>query len=163
VEEIKVSNKILSVDIERCIACRACEAACRREHSGISHIFVTTIGDKYSVPLCCLHCEKSPCAEVCPTKALEKTSQSVVMFHKIRCIGCRLCAVVCPFGVVQIDEENTVLKCDKCIHRLKKGKDPACILTCPTKALVYEKSDSIMSRKRKKRARKATYKKTKKH
>jgi Fe-S-cluster-containing dehydrogenase component len=61
---------------------------------------------------------------------------------------------VCPFGVIQIDEENTVLKCDKCIHRLKKGKDPACVLTCPTKALIYEKRDQIMGRKRRERASK---------
>ena len=158
-----MSGKVLYIDIYRCIACRACEAACEREHSGISHIFITPIDDKYSIPLSCLHCEKSPCIDVCPTKALEKTSYSAVIFHKIRCIGCRLCVIVCPFGVIQIDEENMVLKCDRCIHRLRNGKDPVCVLTCPTKALVYGKTDKIMSRKREKHALKEKYTKTNKH
>ncbi|MBW1823113.1 MAG: 4Fe-4S dicluster domain-containing protein [Deltaproteobacteria bacterium] len=149
-----MTTKILHVAIDRCIACRACETACGREHNGISHIFVTPIDDKYSIPLSCLHCEKSPCVDVCPTNALEKTSYSAVTFQKLRCIGCGLCTIVCPFGVIQIDEENTVLKCDKCIHRLKKGKDPACVLTCPTKALIYGKRDQIMGRKRRERASK---------
>jgi formate dehydrogenase iron-sulfur subunit len=147
-----VQTKILHIDIDRCIACRACEIACGREHSGISHIYVTPINDKYSIPLSCLHCEKSPCVDVCPTNALEKTSYAAVIFHKLRCIGCGLCTIVCPFGVIQITEENTVLKCDKCIHRLKKGKDPACVLTCPTKALIYGKRDQIMTGKRRKHA-----------
>ena len=147
-----MTAKILHVDIDRCIACRACETACEREHNGISHIFVTPINDKYSIPLSCLHCEKSPCVDVCPTNALEKTSYSAVTFHKLRCIGCRLCTVVCPFGVIRVNEDNTVLKCDKCIHRLKRGKDPACVLTCPTQALIYGKRDKIMARKRRERA-----------
>jgi len=162
VEESKVISKVLSINIDQCIACQACEAACEREHGGISHIFVTPINDKYSIPLSCLHCGKSPCVDVCPTKALEKTSHGAVIFHKIRCIGCRLCVIVCPFGVIQIDEGNTVLKCDSCANRLKKGKDPACVLTCPTKALVYEKSAKITSRTRKKRALKTKHKETKK-
>ncbi|KPJ55862.1 MAG: hypothetical protein AMJ42_06080 [Deltaproteobacteria bacterium DG_8] len=157
VEESKVGAQVVHIDIDRCIACRACEAACEREHSGISHIFVTPINDKYSIPLSCLHCEKSPCVDVCPTKALEKTSYSAVIFRKISCIGCRLCTIVCPFGVIQIDEEGNVLKCDKCIHRLKEGKDPACVLTCPTKALIYGKRDQIMTRKRRKRVLKDTH------
>ena len=163
VEENKVISKVLSFDINLCIACRACEAACRREHSGISHIFVTAINDKYSIPLSCLQCGKSPCVDVCPTKALEKTSYGAVIFHKIRCIGCRLCIIVCPFGVIQIDKENNILKCDTCIHRLKNGKDPACVLTCPTKALVYEKIGKTMSKTRKKRALKTMHSKTRKN
>jgi len=146
-EESKVGVKVIHIEIDRCIACRACEVACEREHSGISHIFVTTLNDKYSIPLSCLHCEKSPCVDVCPTKALEKTSYSAVIFHKISCIGCRLCVMVCPFGVIRIDEESKVLKCDKCIHRLKEEKEPVCVLTCTTKALIYGKTDQVMTRK----------------
>lgn len=161
-EGSKLTSKVLSVDVNRCIACRACEAACRREHAGISHIFVTTINDQYSIPLSCLQCEKSPCVDVCPTKALEKTPHGAVIFHKIRCIGCRLCIVVCPFGVIQIDDENNILKCDTCIHRLKNGKDPACVLTCPTKALVYEPIAKTMGKKRKMRALKTMHSKNRK-
>jgi len=158
-----VISKVLSIAINRCIACRACEAACKREHSDISHMFVTPINDKHSIPLSCLQCGKSPCVDVCPTKTLEKTSYGAVIFHKIRCIGCRLCIIVCPFGVIQIDKENNILKCDSCIHRLKNGKDPACVLTCPTKALVYEKIGKTMRKTRKKRVLKTIHSKTRKN
>ncbi len=151
-----MSTKTLHIDIDRCIACRACEVACAREHGGSSFMFVTTVDDHYSVPLCCFHCEKSPCVNVCPTQALEKTSHSAVIVHQVRCIGCRLCTIVCPFGVIQVDEESKVLKCDKCIHRLKKGLEPACVLTCPTKALTYKKPDQNTLRQRKKSALKST-------
>ena len=154
-----MSSKVFVFNADRCTSCRACEAACAREHNGISHIFVTPVNDKYAVPLSCLHCGKSPCVEVCPTNALEKSSHSAVIFHKMRCIGCRLCTIICPFGVIRVDEDNSVQKCDKCIHRLKRGKDPACVLTCPTKALIFEKSDKIMRKTRKERARREIGKK----
>jgi Fe-S-cluster-containing dehydrogenase component len=160
VEGEKVSNKVFFVDTERCIACGSCEAACAREHDGTTRIFVTTISDKYALPLCCLHCDNSPCVEVCPTHALEKVPQSAVTFHKVRCIGCGLCIFACPFGVIQLRDENTILKCDRCITRLKQGKNPVCILTCPTKALAYDKSDSIAGARRKKKAYKAKRKKS---
>jgi Fe-S-cluster-containing dehydrogenase component len=59
-----------------------------------------------------------------------------------------------------MDDGNNILKCDACIHRLNDKKDPACVLTCPTKALVYEKIGKTMSNKRKKRAFKTTHSKT---
>ena len=160
VEGRKVSSKVFFVDTQRCIACGACEAACAREHDGNTHIYVTTITDKYALPLCCLHCDKSPCVEVCPTNALEKGAHSAVIFNKVRCIGCGLCILACPFGVIKLEGENTVLKCDRCITRLKQGKNPVCILTCPTKALLYDKSDTITGTRRKKQALKAKHKKS---
>lgn len=154
-----MNSKAFFVDTERCIACRACEAACAREHDGTTRIFVTTIDDRQSIPLCCLHCENSPCLEVCPTRALENISPSAVIFNKLRCIGCGLCIIACPFGVIQLRDKNTVLKCDRCIHRLQKGSDPACVLTCPTKALLYDTSNAIQEKRQKKRALKAAQKK----
>jgi len=144
-----VKRKVFSVDAERCIACQACEAACAREHGGTTHIFVTPGDDQHSVPLCCMHCEKSPCAETCPTAALERTAHGAVVVHQSRCIGCGMCIIACPFGVISMDGEKGIQKCDRCIHRLNRGKDPVCILTCPTNALVYDASDTMMSRRRK--------------
>ncbi len=155
-----MNNNVFFVDTERCIACGACEAACAREHDGNTHIFVTTVNERYAIPLCCLHCGKSPCVEACPTMALERTSHSAVIFHSARCIGCGLCILACPFGVIELKDENTILKCDRCISRLKGGKKPVCILTCPTKALAYDRNTTIMNKRRNRQAQKAKQKST---
>jgi carbon-monoxide dehydrogenase iron sulfur subunit len=54
-----------------------------------------------------------------------------------RCVGCWMCIMVCPFAAItrQYVEENKALKCDLCPDR----DSPACVDTCPTKALSYER------------------------
>ncbi|MBP1722278.1 MAG: hypothetical protein H6Q45_890 [Deltaproteobacteria bacterium] len=143
-----MKHKVFSVDTERCIACRACAAACAREHGGIAHIFITAADGGQSLPLCCMHCEKSPCVESCPTAALERVSHGAVIAHQTRCIGCGMCIIACPFGVISLEEEQGVQKCDRCIHRLNRGREPVCVLTCPTNALVYDAPGTMASRRR---------------
>ncbi|MBC8521483.1 MAG: 4Fe-4S dicluster domain-containing protein [Methanomicrobia archaeon] len=147
-------SKVLYMDLNRCISCLGCEVACMRVHgNGTSNIFVTLLEDRFSIPLSCRHCEKSPCVEVCPTGALEKTSEGAVIQHSMKCIGCTLCAVVCPFGIIQLDTVNKVIqKCDLCIYRLSEDKLPACVATCPARAITYDEFDTIMENVRKKRA-----------
>jgi len=146
-------SKVLYMDLNRCISCRGCEVACMRAHGNSkSNIFVMLLEDRFSIPLSCRHCEKSPCVKVCPTDALEKTTEGSVIHHSMKCIGCTLCAVVCPFGIIQLDTVNKVIqKCDLC-NSLGKGKLPACVATCPGRAIIYDEFDTIMEKVRKKRA-----------
>jgi len=147
-------SKVLHIDLNRCISCMGCEIACMRVHgSDKSNIFVTLIDGRFSIPFSCRHCEKSPCVKVCPTDALEKTPEGAVIHHSMKCIGCTLCAVVCPFGIIQLDTVNKVIqKCDLCIDRLRAGKLPACASTCPARAITYDEFDNIMEKVRKRRA-----------
>lgn len=59
-----------------------------------------------------------------------------------------MCIIVCPFGVISLDGEKGVQKCDRCIQRLNKGRDPVCVLTCPTNALMYGVPGTMNSRRR---------------
>jgi len=62
--------------------------------------------------------------------------------------------MVCPFGVLELDYLNKVMrKCDLCIHRLNEGKLPACVTTCPARALAYDEFNTIMRRIKEKAAR----------
>lgn len=147
-------RKVIFMDLNRCIYCRSCEVACEREHNGLSFMSVLLLDDKRSVPMNCRHCEKSPCVAVCPTGALARLDNGPVIIETMKCIGCSLCAMVCPFGVLELDYSNKVMrKCDLCVHRLQEGKLPACVSSCPARALTYDEIDTIMRRIKERSAR----------
>ncbi len=140
-------NKVIFMDLNRCIYCRSCEVACEREHDGRSFMSVLLLDERRSVPMNCRHCEKHPCVVVCPTKALIRVENGPVIIETMKCIGCRLCAMVRPFGVLELDYLSKVMrKCDLCIHRLNENKVPACVATCPARALTFDEFDTIMHR-----------------
>jgi Fe-S-cluster-containing hydrogenase component 2 len=118
------------VDLGRCICCHACEVACEREH-GEAKISVGSVRDRASVPVSCHQCEVAPCALVCPSGAL--SMGETVSFDGSKCTRCGLCLLACPFGAIDADLTSMVQKCDLCPER----EVPACVLTCPTEALIF--------------------------
>ncbi len=138
---------VLYMDLNRCIDCRACEVACEREHAGGANIFVQRLEDRFAFPLNCRHCETGFCIAVCPTGALKRSAHGTVELSAMECIGCGQCMLVCPFGAIWFDAHDKIArKCDFCAHRLELSLDPACVATCPAKALDYgELSDLISS------------------
>ncbi|ASJ10029.1 formate dehydrogenase [Thermococcus sp. P6] len=141
----------LFINFGRCIACRACEVACEKEH-GISLISVYEFEDM-AVPLNCRHCEKAPCVEVCPTNALYRDESGAVVLEEDKCIGCYMCSAVCPYAIPIVDPIREVaVKCDLCADRRREGKLPACVSVCPTEALVFGEINEIMEEKRRNRA-----------
>lgn len=51
------------------------------------------------MPVQCRHCEDAPCAAVCPVKAITFIQNSVRLNEGL-CIGCKMCALACPFGAI---------------------------------------------------------------
>jgi tetrathionate reductase subunit B len=50
----------------------------------------------------------------------------------------------CPYDARYIDQAiGKVDKCDFCAERVQKGLDPACVLTCPTKAKTFGDLEDI--------------------
>jgi DMSO reductase iron-sulfur subunit len=135
-----------ALDLNRCVGCGACVLGCRIENElplDVSWRRILQVnrprlsgGPTYHLSLACHHCENPPCANACPSGALWKRPDGVVLLNADRCIGCRYCEMACPFGAPSFDERAKVMtKCHLCHHRLDEGLAPACVTACPTEAL----------------------------
>ncbi|MDK2985991.1 MAG: hypothetical protein PWQ96_1634 [Clostridia bacterium] len=124
------------------------------------------------LPMPCMHCQDPPCLKVCPTGATYKNSEGIVLVDHEKCLGCRACIVACPYESRQFlwDIKNyfqgqnptpyekkkhknydrgTVVKCNFCLNRLKNGRLPACVETCPGQARYFgdlDDPESIVSK-----------------
>lgn len=107
------------IDLDRCVACQACTAACRAENnvpfagpedSDLSraifwHDVLSEVEGEYPnlrgtfIPRPCMHCENPPCVRVCPVGATYQNEEGLVLQRYDRCIGCRYCMVACPYAV----------------------------------------------------------------
>lgn len=110
---------------------------------------------EFGVPIQCRHCEDAPCITVCPTAAIHRHQvNDPVLIDKERCIGCKFCLMVCPFGVIDVSRDGkAVVKCDLCIARTEAGQEPACVEACPTGALKIVSVKELAATRRKLAAR----------
>ncbi len=160
------SKPTIFINPAKCIGCRHCEIACAVEHSQSKDLFSAIFENPlpqprihvlpmgaYNVPMNCRHCENAPCMEVCPTGAIFKDEDGAVLVDTSKCIGCKMCAIVCPFGIPEFDALNGVMfKCDMCPDRRAEGRLPACVEACKTGALQFGTIDEIVSKVRKEKA-----------
>lgn len=157
------------VDLTRCLACKACEFGCAVEHSASKDMVEAIHEDPppvprvrleqvegTAIPLQCRHCEDAPCVAICPTGAIEKLGpEQAVIIHEDKCIGCKFCVAVCPFGVVTLRKDGRVaLKCDLCLLRTEEGLLPACVTACPTGAMKFLTAEELAKEKRRETAAK---------
>jgi len=175
------------LDISRCIGCRRCVYACVEENNQsrdpeihwirvlefererVIRGFDLEDGDPYYeheqapaegkvyLPISCMHCEDSPCTNVCPTGATWTEPDGIVVIDYDWCIGCRYCMASCPYGARHFNwaepelpaqdvnpnmhmlgnrprPKGVVEKCTFCIQRVRDGRYPACHEACPVGA-----------------------------
>ncbi|MCP4572614.1 MAG: 4Fe-4S dicluster domain-containing protein [bacterium] len=150
------------IDLRRCPeGCDACVKACRRENNVAEHgdprwdvhwirqVEIRPHGQEdaptRTVPLLCNHCERPPCAQVCPVRATYQRDDGIVIVDHHRCIGCRYCLIACPYNARFFNyRENEAWpnkdypkrshgvaeSCHLCAHRLDQGRLPACMEAC---------------------------------
>ena len=135
------------VDQTRCIGCHACTTACKSENEvplSVTRTYVKYV-DTGTFPQArrsfqvtrCNQCEAPPCVSACPTSAMFKRADGIVDFDKSACIGCKACIAACPYDAIFINpEDHSAEKCNFCAHRLDIGLEPACVVVCPTEALL---------------------------
>ena len=154
----------LVADPALCLGCKTCEAACAVERGSVSknkydavheavrpraRVYVQWDGD-VSFPLQCRHCDEAGCLEICPSGALARDAETQLVTHDTeRCIGCWMCVMTCPYGVIRPESLlRSVEKCDQCFNR---ADGPYCRNACPTGALrLLDKKefDELLAKKR---------------
>ncbi len=148
-----------------CTGCKACQVACKdkndlpvgvtwrrvAEYSGGTWMqkddtFTPNVFTYYT-SISCNHCDNPLCVTVCPTTAMHKDEHGIVTIDDGKCVGCRYCEWACPYGAPQYDKDAGVMtKCDLCIDRVNAGEQPACVASCPSRALEFGEIDELRAK-----------------
>ncbi len=96
----------------------------------------------FYLPMQCMHCDDAPCVNSCPTNAMYKRDDGIVVYDPQLCMACRACFESCPYRRIFWDEKNGVpSKCILCLPFVERGEPPLCIRTCPAKARFFGRLD----------------------
>lgn len=161
-------NRFITIEPDRCIGCGTCRSACHDGHyeAGLQsepRLALVHV-DAVTAAVACHQCEGAPCLQVCPVNAIEHHNNMIHVIEQA-CVGCRLCAVACPFGAIHPSGTSVAgvagiaydtpihgaslsclltwdpgvytcaVKCDLCSFDPEGG--PHCVQACPTNALRY--------------------------
>lgn len=156
-------------DASACNGCKACMVACKSKNElpvGINWRHVTEYGGgswvpdpedpkrmapnnifAYAVSVACNHCQDPICVESCPTGAMTKRDDGLVVIDEARCIGCRYCEWACPYGAPQFDASAGVMtKCNFCEDVVAEGESPYCVAACPARALDFGELSELQAK-----------------
>ncbi len=146
-----MTEKSILFDSTKCIACRACQVACKQwnelpgeetnnrgsyenppdlsSNTWLKIRFIET--EKQGMPnwtfsrQACMHCTDAACVKACPTKALYHHQLGMVAYNKDLCSGCGYCVDACPFHVPRTNRNliTGIAKMDKCTMCTNPGLD----------------------------------------
>lgn len=132
--------KVLVHKPELCTACGLCEEACaltwfKTPDRAKSRIHISVIDGEYVANFCD---QRGECIDACPTMALKRNKQGVVILNKKLCVSCLSCVGYCPINAMRWHEDELIpFKCVAC------GK---CVEACPEGALeIVERAAPALS------------------
>lgn len=149
-----MSQKGFYFDMTVCTGCKACQVACKDKNNleagTLFRKVYTFEGGKYPKPwvynlsISCNHCEEPKCVENCPTGAMHKREDGIVVHLEEKCVGCKYCIWSCPYEAPKyFEEKGKVSKCNFCADLIDEGKNPACVDSCVMRAIDFGDIDEL--------------------
>jgi Fe-S-cluster-containing dehydrogenase component len=158
----------LLIDTTRCNGCYNCFLACRDEHFGNDYPGYSAAQPKDGqfwmqvreierghyprprltyVAVPCQHCEEAPCVAAGKNGAVYRRADGIVVIDPAKAKGQQQIVASCPYRVIFWNDELALpQKCTLCAHRLDEGeKQPRCVESCPTGAMVFGDLDDLTS------------------
>ena len=115
-EQTKDKRLAMVIDLQRCTGCGGCVISCKSENNvqqgnAWADREIKTVGKFPNVrfefiPTLCNQCENAPCVKGCPTKAMHKGYGDITLHTPEKCIGCKTCIAMCPYGVISAHRDN---------------------------------------------------------
>ena len=154
------------IDLKACTGCKACMTACKAYHSipfgeyeGREYYRIWPEEEESGeypyvirnmAPLLCMQCEDPPCVKVCPvSRAIYRREDGLILVNPKKCNGCGFCIPACPYGAIYLREDKMIAdKCNFCVDDIDVGKQPICVLSCPSDAMFFgdlEEPESMIS------------------
>lgn len=166
------------IDLKRCVGCDSCTISCKAEQATPPNVFYARVNKQiygkypdvkgFFLPVLCNHCQDPPCLKACPSHAIYKTENGIVLVDEEKCVGARACVSACPYRqmffpldgygyfnstLTQFEQlhnskrkPNIAIKCNLCSHRLAKNMEPACVTVCPTQCRIFGDLDDPNSK-----------------
>jgi len=148
-------------DQSRCIGCQACVMACKSWNNIDAgpekwvKIFEYEQGAFPSVRenilwVPCFHCANPVCVAAANGAMLKEPTYGIVFIDPTKATSADLRAAydACPYGAIAFDSDAsdaTASKCTMCYDRISVGKLPACVESCPMRALDFGKLSDLQS------------------
>ncbi|SER60459.1 DMSO/selenate family reductase complex B subunit [Salisediminibacterium halotolerans] len=145
-------------NLAECIGCKKCQVSCKDKNDLQTDELFREVydfeGGSYPKPyidhvtVSCNHCEQPKCVENCPTGAMHKREEDgVVVVDDEKCAGCKMCLWSCPYGApTYLKDEGQVGKCDFCTDLIDEGEDPACVSSCPMRAIEWGEIEDLRAK-----------------
>lgn len=160
-----MSGRTFWFDASACSGCKACQVACKDKHDlplGVRWRRVYEVagggwereGDAwthdvfaYNLSMACNHCAQPVCRDVCPTGAITRRDDGLVLIDAERCTGCRYCEWACPYGAPQYHAAaGHMTKCTFCVDEVDQGGRPACVDACGLRVLDFGTREELAER-----------------